>query len=98
MASSPITSWHIEGGKVETVTDFVFLDSKITADGNYEHEIKKHLVFGRKTMTKLDNILKSRDITFPVKIHIVKEQCFCFFVFCVFFNECESWTIKKTEI
>ena len=72
MAFSPITSWQIDGQKVETVTDFIFLGSKITADGDCSHEIKRHLFFGRKAMTNLDSILKSRDITLPTKIHLVK--------------------------
>ena len=76
MASGPITSWTIDGETVETVTDFIFLDSKITADGNYKHEIKRHLVFGRKAMTNLDSVLKSRDITLPTKVHLVKAMAF----------------------
>ena len=76
MASSPITSWQIEGGKVETVTDFIFLGSKITADGDCSHEIKRHLLFGRKAMTVLDSVLKSRDITLPTKVHIDKAMVF----------------------
>ena len=75
MASSPITSWQIDGETVETVTDF-FLDSKITADGDYSHEIKRHLLLGRKVMTNLDSILKSRDITLPTKVHLVKAMVF----------------------
>ena len=76
MASSPITSWQIDGGKVETETDFIFLGSKITADGDCSHEIKSHLLLGRKAMTKLDCVLKRRDITLPRKIHLVKAMCF----------------------
>ena len=76
MASGPITSWQIEGGKVETVTDFIFLGAKITADGDCSHEIKRHLFLGRKPMTNLDNILKGRDITFPTKVCIVKAMVF----------------------
>ena len=92
MASSPITSWQIEGENVEAVTDSVFLSSKITADGDCSHEIKRHLFFGRIAMTNLDSILKSRDITFLTKIHIVKA-----IVFLVVMYRCESWTIKKVE-
>ena len=92
MASGPIISWQIEGGKVEAVTDFIFLGSKITVDGDCSHEIKRHLLIGRKTMTKLDSVLKSRDITLPTKIHIVKAMAFP-----VVRHGCESWTIKKTE-
>ena len=87
MASGPITLWQIDG---ETVRDFIFLSSRITADGNYSHEIKKHLVLGRKDMTKLKNILKSRDITLPTKVCLVKAM-----VFPVVMYGCESWTIKK---
>jgi len=90
MASGPITSWQIDGEKVETMTDFIFLGSKITADGDYSHEIKRHLFLGRKTMTNLDNILKSRDITLPTKVRIVKTM-----VFPVVIYGFESWTIKK---
>ena len=92
MASSPITSWQIDGEKVETVTDFIFMGSKITADGDCSHEIKRHLLLGRKAMTNLDSILKSRDITLPTKVHIVKAL-----VFPVVMYGCESWTIKKAE-
>ena len=92
MASSPITSWHIDGETVETVRDFIFLGSKITADGDCSHEIKRHLLLGRKAMTNLDNILKIRDITLLTKVHLVKAM-----VFPVVMYECESWTIKKTE-
>ena len=76
MASGPITSWQIDGETVETVTDFIFLGSTITADGDYSHEIKRHLVLGRKVMTKLDSIFKSRDITLPTKVHLVKAMVF----------------------
>ena len=92
MASSPFTSWQIDGETVETVTDFIFLGSKITADGDCSHEIKRHLLLGRKAMTNLDSLLKSRDITFPTKVHIVKAK-----VFPVVMYGCESWTIKKAE-
>ena len=92
MTSGPITSWQIDGETMETVTDLIFLGSKITADGDYSHEIKRCLVLGRKVMTNLDNILKSRDITLPTKIHIVK-----YMVFPVVMYRCESWTIKKAE-
>ena len=89
MASDPITSWQIDG---ETVTDFIFLDSKIAADGDCSHEIKGRLLLGRKAMTNLDSILKSRDITLPTKVHLVKTM-----VFPVVMFGCESWTIKKAE-
>ena len=92
MASGPITSWQIDGETVETVADFIFLGSKITAEGDCSHEIKRHLLFGRKAMTNLDSILKSRDITLPAKAHIVKAM-----VFRVVMYGCESWTIKKAE-
>ena len=92
MVFSPITSWQIEGEKVETVTGFVFLGSQITADGDCSHEIKRHLVLGRKAMTKLDIILKSRDITLRTEVHIVKAM-----VFPIVTYGCESWTIKKAE-
>ena len=92
MASGPITSWQIEREKVEAVTDFLFLGSKITADGDCIHEIKRCLLLGRKAMTNLDSILKSRDITLPTKVCIVKA-----IVFPVAMNGCESWTIKKAE-
>ena len=92
MASSPITSWGIDQGKVEAVTDFIFLDSKITADGDCSHEIKRCLLLGRKAMAKPDSILISRDITLPTKIHIVKA-----IVFPVVMYGCERWTIKKAE-
>ena len=92
MASGPITSWQIEGGKVETVTDFIFFGSKITADCDCSHEIKRCLLLGRKAMTSLDSILKSRDITLPTKVHLVKAM-----VFPVVMYGCESWTKKKAE-
>ena len=92
MASGPITSWQIEGGKVEKVTDFVLLGSKITVDSNRRHEIKRHLLLGRKVMTNLDSILKIRDMTLPTKVHIVKAM-----VFPVVMYGCDSWTIKKIE-
>ena len=92
MASSPITSWEIDGEIVESVSDFIFLGSKITADGDCSHEIKRHLLLGRKVMTNLDNILKSRDITLPTKVHLVKAV-----VFPVVTYGCESWTLKKAE-
>ena len=92
MASGPITSWEIDGETVERVTDFIFLGSRITADGDCSHEIKKHLLLGRKAMTNLDSILKSRDITLPTKVHLVKAM-----VFPVVMYGCESWTIKKAE-
>ena len=91
MTSGPITSWQIDGETMETVTDFIFLGSKIPADGDCSHEIKRHLLIGRKIMTNLDNILKSRDITWLTKIHLVKAM-----VFLVIYG-CESWTIKKAE-
>ena len=92
MASCPITSWQIEGKKVETVTDFIFLGSKITADGDCSHEIQRCLLLGRKAMTNLESILKSRDITLPTIVHIVKVM-----VFPVVMYGCKSWTIKKDE-
>ena len=92
MASGPITSWEIDGETVETVTDFILGASKITADGDCSHEIKRHLLLGRKVMTNLDNILKSRDITLPTKVHLVKAV-----VFPVVMYRCESWSIKKAE-
>ena len=92
MASGPITSWQIDGETVETVSDFMFLGSKITADGDCSHEIKRRLLFGRKVMTNLDTILKSRDITLPTKICLVKVM-----VFPVVMYGCESWTVKKAE-
>ena len=92
MASSPITSWQTDGETMETVTDFIFLGSKIIADGDCSHEIKRHLLLKRKAMTNLDNVLKSRDITLPTKFHILKTM-----VFPVVMYRCESWTIKKAE-
>ena len=92
MASGPIASWQIDGEIMETVRDFIFLGSKITADGDGSHEIKRHLLLGRKAMTNLDSILKSRDITLPTKVHLVKAM-----VFPVVMYGCESWTIKKAE-
>ena len=92
MASGPITSWQIDGETVETITDFIFLGSKITAGGDCSHEIKRLLLLERKSMTNLDSILKSRDITLPTKVHLVKAM-----VFPVFMYGCESWTIKKAE-
>ena len=92
MASSPITSWQIDGEAMETVRDFIFLGSKITADGDCSHEIKRHLLLGRKAMTNLDSRLKSRDITLPTKVHLVKAM-----VFPVVMYGCESWTRKKAE-
>ena len=92
MAAGPITSWQIDGETVETVADFIFLGSKITADGDCSHEIKRRLLFGRKIMTKLDSILKSRDITLPTKVRLVIAM-----VFPVVMYGCESWTIKKAE-
>ena len=92
MASSPITSWQIDEETAETVTDFIFWGSKITADGDCSHEIKRHLLLGRKVMTKFGSILKSRDITLPRKIHLVKGM-----VFPVVMYGCDSWTIKKAE-
>ena len=92
MASSPITSWQIDGATVETVSDFIFLVSKITADGDCSHEIKRHLLLGRKVMTNLDSILKSRDIPLPTKVCLVKAMAFPLVMY-----GCESWTVKKTE-
>ena len=92
MASGPITSWEIDGEKVETVSDFIFLGSKITADGDCSHEIKRCILLGRKVMTNLDSILKSRDITLPTKVRLVKAM-----VFPVVMYGCESWTVKKAE-
>ena len=92
MASSPITSWQIDGETMETVTDFIFLGSKITADSDCSHEIKRHLLLGRKTMTNLDSILKNRNITLPTRVHLVKASFFP-----VVMYGCESWTIKKAE-
>ena len=96
MASGLITSWQIEGEKGEVVTDFMFLGSKITADGDCCHEIKRHLLLGRKTMTNLDSILKSRDITLPTNVHIVA-AIWTYMVFPVVMYGCEGWTIKKAE-
>ena len=90
MASSPITSWQIDGETMETLTDFTFLGSKITADGDCSHEIKRCLLLGRKVMTNLDSILENRDFILPTKIHLVKAM-----VFSVVMYGCESWTIKK---
>ena len=92
MASSPITSWQIDGERVETVSDFIFRGSKITEDGDCSHEIKRCLLLGRKVMTNLGSIFKSRDITLPSKVHLVKAM-----VFPVVMYGCESWTIKKAE-
>ena len=92
MASGPITSWQIDGGIVETVADFIFLDSKIAADGDCSHEIKRGLFLGRKVMTNLDTIFKSRDITLPTKVHLVKA-----IVFQVVIYGCENWTTKEAE-
>ena len=92
MASDPITSWEIDGETVETMTEFIFLGSKITADGDCSHEIKRHLLLGRKVMTNLDSILKSKDFTLPTKVHLVKVM-----VFPVVMYGYESWAIKKTE-
>ena len=92
MASSPITSWQIDGETMETVTDFILLGSKITADGDFSHEIKRHLLLGRKAMTNLDSVLKSRDITLLKKVHMVKAV-----VFPAVTYRCESWTIQKAE-
>ena len=92
MASGPITSWQVDGETVETVADFIFLGSKITSDGDCSHEIKRRLLLGRKAMTNLDSILKSRDITLPAKVHLVKAM-----VLPVVMYGCESWTIKKAE-
>ena len=92
MASSPITSWQIDRETIKAVTDFIFLGSRITADGHSSHEIKRHLHLGRKAMTKLDTILKSRGITLPTKVHLVKAMDFSVVIY-----GCESWTIKKAE-
>ena len=92
MASGPIISWQIDGETVETVADFILLGSQITADGDYSHEIKRCLLLGRKVMTNIDSILKSRDITLPTKVHLVKAM-----VFPVVMYGCESWTVKKAE-
>ena len=92
MASGLITSWEIDGGTVETVSDFMFWGSKITADGDCSHEIKRHLLLGRKVMTNLDSIFKSRDITLPTKVRLVKAM-----VFPVVTYGCENWTVKKAD-
>ena len=92
MAFSPITSWQIDGGEMETVRDFIFLGSKITADSDYSHEIKRHLLFGRKALINLHSILKSRDITLLTKVHLAKAM-----VFPAVMYRCESWTIKKSS-
>ena len=92
MVSSPITSWQIDGEKMETVADFIFLESKITADGDCSHKIKRHLLLGRKAMTKLESVLKSRDITLPTQVCIVKAM-----VFPIVMYGCESWTMNKPE-
>ena len=92
VVSGPITSWEIDGETVETVADFIFLGSKITADGDCSHKIKRHLLLGRKVMTSLDSIFKSRDITLPTKVHLVKAM-----VFPVIMYGCEIWTVKKAE-
>ena len=92
MASGPITSWEIDGETVETMSDFIFWGSKVTADGDCSHETKRHLLLGRKVMTNLDSILKNRDITLPTKVHLVKAM-----VFPVVMYGCESWTVKKSE-
>ena len=92
MASGPITSWQIDGETVETMADFIFLGSKITADGDYRHEIKRLLLLGRQVVTNLDSILKSRDITLPTKVRLVKAM-----VFPVTMYGCESWTVKKAD-
>ena len=92
MESGPVTSWEIDGETVEIVSDLIFEGSKITADGSCSHEIKRCLLLGRKVMTNLDSILKSRDITLPTKVHLVKAM-----VFPVFMYGCESWTVKKAE-
>ena len=92
MASGPITSWEIDGETVETVSDFILGGSKITADGDCSHEIKRHLLLGRKVMTILDSILKSRDVTLPTNVHLVKAM-----VFPVVMYRCETWTVKKAE-
>ena len=92
MASGPITSWQVDGETMETMTDFILLGFKITADGDCSHEIKRRLLLGRKAMTKLDSLLKSRDITLPSKVHLVKAM-----VSPVVMYGCESWTIKKAE-
>ena len=92
IASGPITLWQIDGRKVETETDFIFLGSKITVDGDCSHEIKRHLLHGRKAMTDLESVFKSRDITLPAKVHLVRAM-----IFPVVMYGCESWTIRKAE-
>ena len=92
MASGPITPWEIDGETLERVSDFIFGGSKVTADGDYSHEIKRRLLLGRKVMTNLDSVFKSRDITLPTKVHLVKAM-----VFPVVMYGCESWTVKKAE-
>ena len=92
MASGPITSWQIDGETMQTVRDFIFWGSRITADGDRSHEIKRRLFLGKRAMTNLDSILKSRDITLPTKVHLIKAM-----VFPVFMYGCESWTVKKAE-
>ena len=92
MASGPITSWQIDGERMETVTDFIFLGSNITTDNDCNHEIKRHLLLGRKAMTNIDSILKSRDITLPTKVHLVKAM-----VFPVIMYRCETWNINKAD-
>ena len=92
MASGPIILWQIDGEKVETMTDFIFLGSKVTADGECSHELKRHLILGRKDMTNLDSVLKSRDISLPTKVPIVRAM-----VYPVIMYGCESWTIKKAK-
>ena len=92
MASGPITSWQVDGETVETVADFIFLGYKITADGDCSHEIKRRLLLGRKVMTNLDSIFKSRDLTLPTKVHLVKDM-----VFPMVMYGCKSWTVKKAE-
>ena len=92
MASGPITSWEIDGETVETVSDFIFWGSKVTADGDCSHEIKRCLLLGRKVITNLDSVFKSRDITWPTKVHLVKAM-----VFPVVMYGCESWTVKKAD-
>ena len=92
MASGPITSWEIDGETLETVSDFIFLGSKITADGDCSHEIKRHLLLGRRVMTNLDSILKSRDVALPTRVRLVKAM-----IFPVVMNGYESWTVKKVE-
>ena len=92
MASSPITLWKIDGEKVETMTDFIFFSSKVTADGEYSHELKRHLILGRKDVTNLDSVLKSKDITLPTKVPIIRAM-----VYLVIMYGCESWTIKKAK-